>query len=229
MESMEQESFLPPVLEAYIGEYASGKSENAVNRAVQFADLGRKVTLVDLDLVEPTYTLRPLKKILEQKGVSVLAWDTDELIGLGETGNILKPEVRFCLRHPGDVILDIGYGAFGAQVLNLVEGAAENPDLKVYAVINIARPMTSDVSAIVEHVRLLDQVDGLINNSHLGEETDIDFVREGARIVTEAAAALGLPVVATSVMEQLSKAVGETDWYGHPVRVLHRYLPQAFW
>jgi hypothetical protein len=229
MESMEQESFLPPVLEAYIGEYASGKSENAVNRAVQFADLGRKVTLVDLDLVEPTYTLRPLKKILEQKGVSVLAWDTDELIGLGETGNILKPEVRFCLRHPGDVILDIGYGSFGAQVLNLVEGAADNPDLKVYAVINIARPLTSDVSAIVEHVRLLDQVDGLINNSHLGEETDIDFVREGARIVTEAAAALGLPVVATSVMEQLSKAVGETDWYGHPVRVLHRYLPQAFW
>jgi hypothetical protein len=62
MESMEQESFLPPVLEAYIGEYASGKSENAVNRAVQFADLGRKVTLVDLDLVEPDWKHRKLRK-----------------------------------------------------------------------------------------------------------------------------------------------------------------------
>jgi hypothetical protein len=226
---MKQEHFLQPVLEAYIGEYASGKSENAVNRAVQLAGLGRKVTLVDLDLVEPCYTLRPLKKTLEPKGVSVLAWDTDELIGLGETGNILKPEVRFCLRHPGDVILDIGYGTFGAQVLNLVEGAAEEPDLKVYAVINIARPMTSSVSAIVEHVRLLNKVDGLINNSHLGGETDLDFVRGGAQIVTEAAAVLGLPVVATAVMEQLAAGVGETDWYGHPVWVLHRYLPEAFW
>lgn len=226
---MKQEHFQQRLLEAYIGEYASGKSENAVNRAVQLAGLGRKVTLVDLDLVEPTYTLRPLKKTLEQKGVSVLAWDTGELIGLGETGNILKPEVRFCLRHPGDVILDIGYGSFGAQVLNLIEGAAEEPELKIYAVINIARPMTSSVSDIIEHVRSLDQVDGLINNSHLGDETDLDFVREGAQIVGEAAAALGLPVVATSVIEQLAAAVGENDWYGHPVRVLHRYLPQAFW
>lgn len=226
---MKQEQYPPRVLEAYIGEYASGKSESAVNRAVELAHLGRRVTLVDLDLVEPCYTLRPLKRTLEEEGVSVLAWDTSELIGIGETGNILKPEVRFCLRHPGDVILDIGYGASGVQVLNLVEGAAEEQDLKVYAVINIARPMTAAVPDIVEHVRSLKKVDGLINNSHLGEETDLGFVQEGARVVKEAAAVLGLPVVATSVMEQLAAAVGETDWYGHPVRVLHRYLPQAFW
>lgn len=226
---MKQEQSPPRVLEAYIGEYAGGKSENAVNRAVELARLGRRVTLVDLDLVEPCYTLRPLKGILGEKGVTVLAWDTGELIGIGETGNILKPEVRFCLRHPGDVILDIGYGASGLQVLNLVEGAAEEQDLRVYAVINIARPMTASVAGIIEHVRSLDKVDGLINNSHLGEETDIEFVQEGARIVKEAAAVLGLPVVATSVIERLAAAVGETDRYGHRVRVLQRYLPQAFW
>jgi hypothetical protein len=226
---MEQEQSPPRVLEAYIGEYASGKSENAVNRAVELALLGRRVNLVDLDLVEPCYTLRPLKKMLEEKGITVLAWDTSELIGIGETGNILKPEARFCLRRPGDVILDIGYGAFGVQVLNLVEGAAEERDLKVYAVINIARPLTAAVTDIVEHVRSLERVDGLINNSHLGDETDLEFVQEGARVVKEAAAVLGLPVVATSVMEQLAAGIGERDWYGHQVRVLHRYLPQAFW
>lgn len=226
---MKQGQFPPRVLEAYIGEYASGKSENAVNRAVELAHLDRRVTLVDLDLVEPCYTLRPLKRTLEKEGVSVLAWDTSELIGLGETGNILKPEVRFCLRHPGDVILDIGYGAFGAQVLNLVDGAAEEQDLKVYAVINIARPMTATVADIVEHVRSLEKVDGLINNSHLGDETDLEFVKKGAQVVKEAADLLGLPVVATSVMEELAATIGERDWYGHQVRVLHRYLPQAFW
>ena len=227
--AMKQVQLPSRVLEAYIGEYASGKSENAVNRAIELALLGRRVTLVDLDLVEPCYTLRPLKRMLEGKGVTVLAWDTKEMIGLGETGNIMKPEVRFCLRHPGDVILDIGYGASGAQVLNLVDGAAEEQDLKIYAVINIARPLTAAVPDIVEHVRSLDQIDGLINNSHLGDETDLEFVQEGARVVKEAAAVLGVPVVATSVMEQLAPAVGATDWYGHPVRVLQRYLPQAFW
>lgn len=221
---------LPPrVLEAYIGEYASGKSENAVNRALELASLGRKVTLVDLDLVEPCYTLRPLKRILEEKGVAVIAWDTGEMLGLGETGNLLKPEAIFSLRRPGDVILDIGYGVSGAKVLNLVEGAVEERDLRVYAVINIARPLTATVPDIVEHVRSLGHVDGLINNAHLGEETDLEIIREGARVVTEAAAILGIPVIATAVMEKLVPAVGETDWYGHPVRVLRRYLPQAFW
>ena len=226
---MKQEQLPPRVVEAYIGEYASGKSENAVNRAIELAGLGRRVTLVDLDLVEPCYTLRPLKRALGEKGVIVLAWDTSELIGLGETGNILKPEVRFCLRHPGDVILDIGYGASGVQVLILVEGAVEERDLKVYAVINIARPMTATVPDIIDHVKLLSKVDGLINNSHLGEETDLELIQERAWVVKEAAAALGLPVVATSVMEQLAAEIGETDWYGHQVRALQRYLPQAFW
>jgi hypothetical protein len=226
---MSNQQLPPRLLEAYVGEYASGKSENAVNRAVQLADSGRTVTLVDLDLVEPCYTLRPLKQVLEEKGVTVLAWDTREMIGIGETGNILKPEVQFCLHRSGDVILDIGYGASGAQVLNLVEGAAQEQGLKIYAVINIARPLTATVPDIVEHVRSLGRVDALINNTHLGDETDLEIIRDGASLVTEAASILGLPVLATSVLEQLAPLIGETDWYGHQVRVLRRYLPQAFW
>ncbi len=221
--------FSPRIVEAYIGEYASGKSENAVNRAVELARRGRKVTLVDLDLVEPCYTLRPLKKTLQEEGVTVLAWDTDQLIGIGETGNILKPEVQFCLRHTGDVIMDIGYGASGAQVLNLVEGADQEKDLKIYVVVNIGRPMTATVEGIIDHVRPLEKVDGLINNSHLGDETDIDFVQAGAEIVKRAADLLGVPVIATAITEDLALKLGDEDQFGHPLRKLHRYLPQAFW
>ena len=41
---MNPEKLPKRVLEAHIGEYASGKSENAVNRALDLAHLGRKVT-----------------------------------------------------------------------------------------------------------------------------------------------------------------------------------------
>ncbi|HHW39618.1 MAG TPA: hypothetical protein GXX19_00425 [Syntrophomonadaceae bacterium] len=220
---------MPRVIEAYIGEYASGKSENAVNRALELAGRGRQVNLVDLDLVEPCYTLRPLKRRIEEKGITVLAWETGEMIGLGEIGNLLRPEVRFCLHRPGDVILDVGYGVFGAQVFNLIEGADRNPDLKVYVVINIARPLTATVPDVVAHVRELGRADGLINNSHLGDETNIEFIQEGARIVDEAARILGIPVVATSVLEDLAPLIGDRDCRGHPVRVLKRFMPRAFW
>jgi len=219
----------PRVVEAYIGEYASGKSEIAVNRALELVRLGRQVTIVDLDLVEPCYTLRPLKKELEQAGITVLAWETSELIGLGETGNVLKPSTRFCLLRPGDVIMDIGYGISGARILNLVENAREDPDLKIYAVINVARPMTATAHQIVDQVRGMGRVDGLFNNSHLGNETGVTIVDQGARTVAAASEILGIPMVATVVAEDLAASLGKNDLCGHQVRVIHRYMPEAFW
>src|SRR5690554_1354287 len=114
------------IVEGYVGEYASGKSEVAVNRAIELLNSGHpRVTLVDLDIVEPCYTLRPIKDKLSKLGLSVLAWDTRDTIGLGETGNILRAENKWALRREGDIILDIGYGVEGAKTLNLLEGAQE--------------------------------------------------------------------------------------------------------
>lgn len=218
-----------PVVEAYVGEYASGKSENAVNRAVELVKEGQPVTLVDLDLVEPFYTLRPLKQKLQQQGIQVLAWETKDTMGLGEAGYPLHPEIRWALKRPGHIILDVGYGIKGVKTLNLLEGAADHPYLKILAVINATRPVTDTVAKIVEYVRSLGKVHGLINNTHLGDETTIDVILEGARIVTEAARGLGLPVVATSVAEEFRPQLGTQDLMGHPIRWLKRYMPETFW
>jgi hypothetical protein len=219
----------PRVVEAYIGEYASGKSEVAINRAVDLAAFGRRVTLVDLDIVEPCYTLRPIKRELEQKGITVLAWETKDTMGLGEAGNVLRAENRWALRRPGDIVLDIGYGVEGAKTLNLLEGASTDPDLKIYVVVNTARPMTGSVMDIVDYIRKLGKVHGIINNSHLGDETDVDIVQQGTLMVDEAARLLQLPVVATTAIMGIAALIGPVDLAGHPVKKLDRYMPSAFW
>lgn len=217
------------IVEAYVGEYASGKSEVAVNRALALAKQGRRVNLVDLDIVEPCYTLRPIKKKLLSQGINVLAWETRETMGLGEAGSVLRPGNRWALKQAGDVILDIGYGVEGAKTLNLVEGAAEDQDLKILAVINVARPLTGFVNEIIEYVQTLGRVDGLINNSHLGDETTVEFIQEGARVVDEASRYLGIPVVATTALEELARIMGPQDAAGHPVWPIRRYMPQTLW
>lgn len=221
--------FLEPIVEAYIGEYASGKSENAVNRALELAQQGRQVTLADLDVVEPFYTLRPIKKKLEESGITVIAWETEETFGLGEAGSVLHPRMRWVLKRPGDVILDIGYGVEGAKIFNLLEGYHDNPYLKIIAVINASRPMTASVEDIVAYVKSLGRVDGLLNNTHLGEETTVAVIQEGAKIVAEAAQRLELPVVATAAEERFKEELGSHDIMGNPVRYLRRFMPQTYW
>lgn len=218
-----------PVVEAYVGEYAGGKSENAVNRALSLLERGRQVTLVDLDLVEPFYTLRPLKQKLEKTGLEVLTWQTDETIGLGEAGYPLRPDIRWALRRQHDIIIDSGYGVEGAKTLNLLEGASQHPYLQVLAVINISRPVTGTVENIIAYVQSLGRVTGLINNTHLGDETTVAVVQEGAKVVTGAAKKLGLPVVATSAVEDIGVRLGTADCMGNPVRKIKRYMPEAFW
>ncbi len=217
------------IVEAYTGEYASGKSENAVNRAISLAAQGRKVTLVDLDLVEPVYTLRPLIPLLEEKGVHVIAWKTEETLGLGEAGSTLHPAMRWALRNEGDVILDIGYGAKGSAILNLLEGIAEEKDLQVLFVVNTLRPMTNSVERIIEYLYEAGPANGLIANTHLAEKTTVPMMKDGFAMVKDVAEKVDLPVIAMAVDERFAPDFPDGAYEGVPVWLLTRYLPLGFW
>lgn len=217
------------IVEAFIGEYASGKSENAINRSLELLKQGREVTLVDLDTVEPFYTLRPLKRQLEEMGLNVIAWAPEETMGLGEAGSLINQEMIWALRNKGDIILDIGYGVHGAKIFNLIEGAHTDPDLKIFAVVNLARPITGSKEDIIEYIQELGQVHGIINNSHLGDETTSDVIEVGARVITDAARSLGIPVIYTAVTQELAAEYGNTDSMGNPIKIIQRFMPNAFW
>lgn len=220
---------LSRIIEAYIGEFACGKSEIAINRALALSKESRRVTIADFDLVNPFYTLRPLIDKLQSLGLKVIASRTEETMGLGEAGMIFTPQLKWVLRHKGDLILDVGYGPDGSRVLNLIEGIWQNPDLKIICVVNIAKPLTSDVKLIVDYIKELGRVDAVINNSHLGGETEPEFVQVGARIVTEAARALNLPLIYSVAEEKIAKEIGKYDCMGNPVTAIKRYMPEAFW
>lgn len=223
------ETSIAPIIEAYVGEYASGKSENAVNRAIELHRAGLAVTIADLDTVEPCYTLRPIKRELEAMGIDVVAWETRDTVGLGEAGNVIQGAMRWVLRRKGSIIMDVGYGVHGAKIFNLIEGADENPYLKIIAVINMSRPFTSTVDSILEYVSTLGRVDALLNNTHMAEETTVEIVQRGAKGVAEAAAILGLPVVATSAVTEIAEQIGERDCMGYPIRKIERIMPRTFW
>ena len=83
-------------VEIYTGAYASGKSENAINRAIEYINNNKKITLVDLDTVEPAYCMRPLEKTLKDMGIDLIL--QSDYFGLGEAGSYVTNEQINCLK-----------------------------------------------------------------------------------------------------------------------------------
>lgn len=212
------------IAEAYVGEYASGKSEVSINRARELAQRQEKVTLVDLDLMEPFYTLGPLKSGLETEGIRVISREAEKPFGLGETGNLLQPAARFALRQRGHVIFDVGHGVAGRQALHLLEGLGDETHFQVLAVVNPFRPLTATPLRIIRFIESLGKIDGIISNSHLGENTTLADIKNGSALVRKAASLLNLPLVAMTVAEAFAPDFTERTFKGMPLRFLKLYF-----
>ncbi len=191
-------------VEAYLGEYASGKSEVALNRALDLAKQGETVTLVDMDLVEPCYCVRGVKSMLASRGVDVVGRATDESDGIDETGATYSEEAKGVLERDGNIIFDVGYGARGVNLLmNHIRYIENDPALKLIMVLNTKRKITKDADAIVEYINRFWRVDGILSNTHMEGDTTEEIMLEGLEITKEAAQRLNIPVVGIGVSQRL--------------------------
>lgn len=221
-------------VEIYAGAYASGKSETAINRARQFALQHKKITLVDLDTVEPAYTLRPIAGELEQNGINVIT--QLDYFGLGEAGNYITPAQLNCLSIKGDMIVDVGYGASGLDILDILTNIEKEKNLQIYLVVNTSKYETSSVDNIIEYFnfslgvekRVWKKFCGIISNTHFGDETTKEDIIRGYELTKKAARKIGIPIRAIGVDEKLM-ADFDFTYDGVDVWIYKRFMPKAFW
>lgn len=223
-------------MEIFTGAYTSGKSEISINRALMLKNEQKSVTLVDLDTVEPAYTLRPLKDELESLGLRVIT--RQDYTGLGEAGNVITMEQKNCLAVPGNIVIDVGYGVGGLDILDVINNIEEEKNLEIYIVINTSKPENSTKENIVEYIRWSlgtggqgwKNFTGIISNSHFGDETTKEDVTRGYKIIKSAAEELNLPVRAITVAQNLyTETEGFIPDDAPPVWSLKRFMPRALW
>ncbi len=197
-----------------VGNYGSGKTEVAINLAVDQRTKGRKVRMADLDLVNPYFRTREARHSLDALGIDMVlplkGWLQADL-------PILAPQVAGLIRQPGELaILDAGGDDVGATVLAALADAFQSTTepVSMFQVVNPFRPNTDTVARCLQMRAAIEavsrrQVTGWIGNPHLMELTTVDDVLQGYTLMQALVQASGLPLICMSVSETLVPQAGQ--------------------
>ena len=186
------------------GHYGSGKTEFAVNLAFRFAREGQAVTLADLDIVNPYFCSRERKQEMTQQGIRVI-------VSKGADSDLpaINPEV-YALFEPGVCgIIDAGGDAVGAQALGRFSQKIKAIPYELLCVVNFNRPETNTPQKAEAYLRQIEysarlSTTGLINNTHLDNQTTTHDILRGAELTQELSRLTGIPIRYHAVEERFA-------------------------
>lgn len=190
-----------------IGNYGSGKTEIAVNMAVEGAAEGLRTLVIDLDKVNDYFRMSDRVQLLEDKKISVV---TPTLAGKGVTPTSMSAAVASAFTDNWDLaVFDVGGDSAGALSLGrYCRDFDEYPGtVEVYDIVNVFRPMSETPEKIIKLMEQMEgvarrKVTGLVNNSNLLEFSSADDLRRGYDAVREVSVMTGIPVVYTTGRKQ---------------------------
>lgn len=206
------------------GHYGCGKSNFSMNLAIERARMGRKVMLLDLDLVNPYFLSSGYKEMLEEMGIEVIA-------PLYANTNVETPalpmNLNLVFETDADVIMDVGGDDAGSVVLGRYFNQLSNVNYELLYVINHYRNLTATAEEAVEILREIEaasrcRATGIVDNSHLKQETVWKTKEKAFSFVDETVALTGLPLIATTIPKFVAKQDGvqammeqnaERKWY----------------
>ena len=189
-----------------VGHYGSGKTNVAVNLAIELKKRAKNVTLIDLDIVNPYFRAADAKNSLALKGIDSIipefANSNVDLPSLPAQINTVFDTLRDNPEYDGYYIFDVG-GSDGAVALGMYNRQINECGYDMFCVINKYRPLTSTPEDTVEDMREIEQysrlsVTGMINNSSVGVETDEKYITESIEYVEKTASLAGVPLLFTS-------------------------------
>jgi len=218
--------FSKPII-ALVGGFGSGKTEVSVNLTKYLiSSSGTSVTIVDLDLVNPYFRSREAITEMEALGIRVIA------PGGGQYYSdlpILLPEVKGAIEsNEGILILDVGGDAQGTRALGSMAEIFPSGGYEMLMIINSRRPQTSDVEGCKKTMQRIElsaklKFTGLVSNSHMIEETDIDVIKEGYRLAQDVSRASDLPLLFVSAKSDILGQI-EPDFFDCPLLPMTRSM-----
>ena len=195
----------------FAGHYGSGKTNIAVNYAVDMAKKGVDTAFLDIDIVNPYYRAKDSEELLIENGIEFIS---SEYANSNVDVPALPNEMYAVLDRPEkSYVLDVGGDDRGALALGrLTPGILEEDNYDMFFVYNASRPLTSDLAGALEvageiYAACRLPFTGIVNNTNIGRETTAETVIDAYEKAKALADAMSLPIVMTTVRADLMPAL----------------------
>ncbi len=189
------------------GHYGSGKTNVAVNMALELKKQRDNVAVADLDIVNPYFRTKDSKQEFSDNNIRLIVSEY-------ANSNVdipAMPQDMYAITDDKSlsVIIDVGGDDRGALALGrLAPKIIEENDYEMLMVINCYRPLTRDAVSTIEVMREIEfaghiKFTGIINNSNLGVMTTPDDVLNSVEYANEVSKMSKLPIVYTTVEKNI--------------------------
>ncbi len=180
-----------------VGNYGSGKTEIAINLAVDRKRAGLDVRIADLDLVNPYFRAREARASLAKLGIDVVVPPKQYLQA---DLPILSPVVAGMIRQPSQLtLIDAGGDDVGATVLATLADSLREKHILMLQVVNPFRPFTDTLAGCIKIRKKIEtaakmKITGIIGNANLIDETVAEDIYKGYDFVKALADKTRLPL-----------------------------------
>lgn len=191
----------------FCGHYGSGKTNIAVNFALELRKTHDRVSIIDLDIVNPYFRTKDSQQELDAAGVELISSDY-------AGSNLDIPALPAAMMRPiaekeTQVVMDIGGDDQGAVALGrFADQLNAEGGYDMFFVLNLYRPLTQTAEDALAVMRDIEAACGLrftaiVHNSNLGALTTLQDILDKHREAQKLCALSGLPLKLTTVREDL--------------------------
>lgn len=193
------------------GHYGSGKTNFSANLAVSLAEKGEKVTVADLDIVNPYFRSADFAGLFGSRGITLAA-------PMYANSNLDIPAISFDLERiaseEGFLVVDVGGDDAGAIALGRYAKTFSeiSSDIDMLYVVNCRRFLTQTAEEALELMYEIEAAanmkhTAIVNNTNLLYETTTDVIEQSEKFAREISEKSGLPIAYTCVPLGISAEV----------------------
>ena len=194
-------------LTVFAGHYGSGKTNVAVNYALYLKSFNEKVSIADLDIVNPYFRTKDSTSVLAEHGIRLIS----SPYANSNVDTPALPAESYSLIHDKEIagVIDVGGDDRGALALGrFSEDIVKDGSYEFLFVISKYRPLTRDCDSTIAVMREIENAahlkfTGIVNNSNIGDDTSEQDVLDSLSYAKEVSEKANIPIRMTTVKDSL--------------------------